>query len=104
LSPKREIYGLLARLDQQLISWKIKGRHRLSEIPSEVSDRQEEIIRGEDPLTDYVIDKCCHMDTPSCPCDAREQVEQNIYAPVYSRVSCLCLNDILSATESLRAA
>jgi len=44
------------------------------------------------------------MDTPSCPCDAREQVEQNIYAPVYSRVSCLCLNDILSATESLRAA
>jgi len=39
LSPKREIYGLLARLDQQLISWKIKGRHRLSEIPSEVSDQ-----------------------------------------------------------------
>lgn len=29
------------------------------------------------------------------------QVGQNIYAPVYSRVSCSCLNDILSATIRL---
>lgn len=39
--------------------------------------------------------------TLSCLPNTRRQVGQNIYAPVYSRVSCSCLNDILSATVRL---